>query len=252
VSDFEELLDIKQAARFLNVSETSLRRWTNSGRLQCSRVGQRRERRFTRAALLEFLEEQPGGAPTVEERLSHPATTRHTVDGVALPHGTHVCGLYGSGLGRAKQAADFLSDGLGPEGVCFLLAQPRAKGDSLKQLEKRRPSVRKDIAEGRLVVSQYRNSVSAQWKYWQQHLGAAVRRGARHLRVVGDVWGLASQVSPEALAEYESGYEMMIARQFPVITLCQYDVRRFSGPAILHMLKVHPDSFRYSVPCLLC
>ena len=46
MSDTEALLNIEQAAHFLNVSETSLRRWTNDGRLACLRVGRRRERRF--------------------------------------------------------------------------------------------------------------------------------------------------------------------------------------------------------------
>ena len=63
MSDHEELLDIKQAARFLKVSETSLRRWTNSGRLACLRVGRRRERRFRRRDLLAFVEEQPARTP---------------------------------------------------------------------------------------------------------------------------------------------------------------------------------------------
>jgi hypothetical protein len=41
MSDPEDLLDIKQAARYLQVSETSLRRWTNGGgQLACLRVAQ--------------------------------------------------------------------------------------------------------------------------------------------------------------------------------------------------------------------
>jgi excisionase family DNA binding protein len=44
MSEADELLDIEQAARFLNVSETSLRRWTHAGRLACLRVGRRRVR----------------------------------------------------------------------------------------------------------------------------------------------------------------------------------------------------------------
>ena len=59
MTDSEQLLDIEQAARFLNVSETSLRRWTNAGRLACLRVGRRRERRFRTADLLSFMESQP-------------------------------------------------------------------------------------------------------------------------------------------------------------------------------------------------
>jgi transcriptional repressor of dcmA and dcmR len=57
--DEDDLWDIKRAARFLRVSETSLRRWTNAGQLACLRVGRKRERRFRRADLLAFLEDQP-------------------------------------------------------------------------------------------------------------------------------------------------------------------------------------------------
>jgi excisionase family DNA binding protein len=64
MSDPEDLLDIKQAARYLQVSETSLRRWTNGGQLACLRVGLRRERRFRRADLLAFMEYQPARNPT--------------------------------------------------------------------------------------------------------------------------------------------------------------------------------------------
>ena len=36
-----ELLNIKQAAQYLNVSEISIRRWTDAGKLACLRVGGR-------------------------------------------------------------------------------------------------------------------------------------------------------------------------------------------------------------------
>jgi excisionase family DNA binding protein len=55
----EEFLDIRQAAQFLQVSEASLRRWTHSGQLGYLRVGRKRERRFRRADLLAFMEDQP-------------------------------------------------------------------------------------------------------------------------------------------------------------------------------------------------
>ena len=51
----ENLLTIKEAAAFLNVSEMSLRRWTNSGKLKCYRVGGKNERRFTRQDLESVL-----------------------------------------------------------------------------------------------------------------------------------------------------------------------------------------------------
>ena len=49
------LLDVREAAQFLRVSETSIRRWTDSGKLKCYRVGEARHRRFTRENLLDFL-----------------------------------------------------------------------------------------------------------------------------------------------------------------------------------------------------
>jgi hypothetical protein len=74
---------------------------------------------------------------------------------------------------------------------------------------------------------------------------AATRAGATSLRALGDVWGLAKETSGEELLEYETGYDQRIARRFPVVTLCQYDVRRFSSIAVLDALKAHRDSFRY-------
>lgn len=50
----KHLLDVKDAAAFLNVSEMTIRRWTNSGRLKCYRLGGRRDRRFQKSDLDEF------------------------------------------------------------------------------------------------------------------------------------------------------------------------------------------------------
>lgn len=49
-------LNIQQAARFLNVSEMTVRRWTNAGALHCYRVGTRRARRFSVEDLIGYLE----------------------------------------------------------------------------------------------------------------------------------------------------------------------------------------------------
>src|SRR4051812_43824984 len=99
----EELLDIKQAAGFLQVSETSLRRWTNAGRLACLRVGLRRERRFRRADLLAFMENQPAELAAAAERSTSAQDRQGTViSGVPVSYGTHLCALYGNDAGRVK------------------------------------------------------------------------------------------------------------------------------------------------------
>src|SRR5947207_14887740 len=65
MADDQKFLTIAEAAAFLRVSETSLRRWTNSGKLRSFRVGGRNERRFLREDLLAFM-------PSVDDRATVP------------------------------------------------------------------------------------------------------------------------------------------------------------------------------------
>jgi excisionase family DNA binding protein len=243
MSDSADLLDISQAAQFLNVSKTSLRRWTNAGLLPCLRVGGRRERRFRRSDLLAFIEQQAGGD---EAKAGRPMTGgAQSVGGIPMPLGTHLCGLYATDDGRTHQAATFLVDGVGPGGTCFLVAGPEVQRAILTRLEESRPSLRREIAAGRLVLSEYGESAEAQWRYWERSMSAALRDGAETLRVVGDLHGLRARASAAETIEYEAGYEERIARRFPVVTLCQYDARQFSPIEMLDALKGHRDTFRY-------
>jgi hypothetical protein len=45
---------------------------------------------------------------------------------------------------------------------------------------------------------------------------------------------------------YEGAYELM-ARRYPVVTLCQYDAREFDGETMLRALKSHPDMFEQHI-----
>jgi excisionase family DNA binding protein len=244
VTDREPLLDIQEAAGFLNVSETSLRRWTNAGRLSCVRVGRRRERRFRRADLLAFLEHQV--AP------SRPSDRYATIEGVPVVEGSHFAGLYGTDGGRVRLAAGFLADGLGAGIVCYLVAKPQVQKAIKAELTGANRSLQQDIDAGRLVCGEYRASVRAQLDYWGTQFGAALRGGARSLRVVGDVTSTCSKwQGVEAAVEYEVGYEQLIARRFPVVTLCQYDARKLSGVDLLAVLKCHHDTYAYPADRLL-
>lgn len=246
--DREEFLDIKQAARFLNASETSLRRWTKAGLLACVRIGGKRERRFRRADLLAFVEEQP----VLRSTSSAPpdrAEGRHTVVAQTSPptHGSHRCALYASDGDRGDQAVEFLANGLGLGSVCYFVAEPDTRDSVLARLEKDHPTLQADIDAGRLVLSEYEASVDAQLDYWETNFVAAARAGEHSLRVVGDVAGgrLANGKTIDKVVAYEDGYNRLLARRFPVVTLCQYDVRRFAGLDVLKLLKCHQDTLGY-------
>src|SRR5262249_26743053 len=67
-----QLLPIEEPARYLKVSKTSLRRWTNEGRLACVRVGPRGERRFRVEDIQEFLDPLAQGQPAVVPDVDDP------------------------------------------------------------------------------------------------------------------------------------------------------------------------------------
>jgi transcriptional repressor of dcmA and dcmR len=217
-----ELLDIAQAAALLRVSEASLRRWTNSGRLPCRRIGGRRERRFRRADLMALLERDVTETPA-----------------------SHVCAFYASDAGRTRQAATLVGNGLDAGSVCILTAELRVRERVLRQLARRRPSLRRDLEAKRLLVSEYAETVVAQLKFWETTFEVATRAGAHALRVVGDVSGgrLAREGDFDQVLEYESAYERL-SRRYPVTTACLYDARRQSGLETARLVQHHPDLFR--------
>src|SRR5258705_2878447 len=205
-----ELLDIREAAALLRVSQTSLRRWTNAGRLPCLRVGGRHERRFRRADLLAFLSSE--GA-TGQSRAR-----------------SHFCGLYTSDLSRAREAAAFLAAELRPRTLCLLVAGPNVQRAVIEILEQDRPAIHNDLETGRLTLAEYRDSAPAQLWYLRTCLRTALEAGVSCAYVVADVSGGGLGRLPFAgILGYEGDYGRSIARRFPVTTLCQYDARAISG-----------------------
>jgi excisionase family DNA binding protein len=191
MSDPIEVLDISEAAQLLNVSETSLRRWTNAGVLPCLRIGLRRQRRFRPADLLAFMEQPApaqrpsngkGGSMKMQDSSDEP---------VAAIHGNHLCGIYGSDAGRLDLVVPFLLEGLRKKSVCFLVAPSRVQKVVLKAMKRRRSSLDSDIKSGRLVVSEHQKSPAAQCRFFETEMGKAEDEGVESFRVVGDVWAFA-------------------------------------------------------------
>ena len=215
-----ELLDIREAAALLRVSETSLRRWTNAGRLPCLRIGGRHERRFRRSDLLAFVDgERQALAPA-----SH----------------NHFCSLYTSELSQRQEAATFLEAGLKPGTLCLLVAATSAQRAVIELLERTHSSIRRDIKTGRLILSEYRDSPIAQIEFWRGHIGAALENGVSQVYAVGDVSAGALGRLPFAeILEYEAEFGRSVSRAFPVTTLCQYDARKISGLDAAGLLQCH-------------
>jgi transcriptional repressor of dcmA and dcmR len=245
MTDADDLLDIGEAAQFLNVSETSLRRWTNAGALSCLRVGGRHERRFRRRDLLAFLE-RSAAAPRKSARSDVQASVQRSVDEAgAATHEKHPCGIYGSDAGRITLLTPFLLEGLREGSVCVLIGPRRARNEIVKNLEDLRPSLPSDVKDGRLVLADHQKTARAQWKSLATFFNKARKAGASSFRVAGDMIGLRTQVSAAELIAYEAGLDDRIVAKYPVMLLCAYDARKFSGVELLNVLKTHRDSYRF-------
>ena len=201
------------------MSEASLRRWTNAGRLPCLRIGGRRERRLRRADLLAFVGNEGGAA--------------------RAPPRNHFCDLYTSDLARARGAAAFLRVGLRADALCLLAAAKPVQRAVLAQLERDRPSIRTDLKAERLVVAEYHASAAAQLEYWRARIRAALESGVSAVYVVGDLSAGFSRKPFALTLAYEAEYGRSIAHAFPVTTLCQYDARKISGLDAAGLFQCH-------------
>ena len=243
-TDTVELLDIGEAADFLNVSEASLRRWTNNGSLPCLRIGRRRERRFRRADLLAFME-QPAGRKRAANDMEGTSWEDSRDEAVATIHGNHLCGIYGSDEARLDLAVPFLLEGLQEKNVCFLVSPSKSQRQILKAIKKRRASLDSDIEAGRLNVSEHQKSAAEQIHFFEIVMTRAEEEGIGAFRLFADMWGLRLLVSAKEMIRLEVGFEQVIVTRFPIVALCAYDARKFSGIELLDALKDHNDTFRF-------
>jgi len=238
-----ELLNIKEAAALLKVSEASLRRWTNAGQLACSRLGAKRVRRFRRQDLMAFLEERETSAAPARNRPSEVL-----LEGIAIEYGNHICTLYENDLGRLKWSVPFLVDGLRNGDNCFLVGTKAVREEILGHMSEVWDKVPQALDQGQLVQSDGIPDGEAMCRFVERSLVMATRSGSRSFRLLGDMsWCLALGMSNDELLAYEVRYNHEIAHRFPLVSVCQYDVRDFSGPAVLNALKCHEDTFNYSL-----
>ena len=230
------MLNTREAARVLRVSEASIRRWSDAGLLKAHRVGRRRERRFNESDLKSFLGESPAGRE---------ADDGVNVGGVGVPLHGHLATFYDSDQGRLRLTMPFLADGLRSGQPCFLAASGRVLDDYLRGLgAEQGVDVDSALATGKLLtVGGPGSSVEQAVRFWEEALGRALAAGPTVLRVVGDMTCERELFASVAeMMRYEVAFNTIAAR-FPSVTLCAYDVREFDGQTIFDAMKAHTDLY---------
>ncbi len=212
----QELLNTAEAARFLRVSQASIRRWSDAGVLPGHRVGRRRERRFAHSDLVEFLNR-------TENQSAHAAHASIHVGGLPIPVPGHVATFYSSDAGRMRLTVPFLVEGLRFGQACFL-----ATIDEVLQFS---------------AVGFDGSTVDKAVSYWEGKFADILSHGPSLIRHVGEMACVRRMFRSEVeMLRFEQAYDVM-CRRFPVAAICQYDSREFDGLAMLSVLKAHPDLF---------
>jgi transcriptional repressor of dcmA and dcmR len=238
------LLNTKEAADFLRVSEASIRRWSDSGLLPAHRVGRRRERRFARADLARFLG-QGTGAPAREAN----EPTSVNVGGLAVPLRSHLAPIYSTDRGGLRLSVPFLADGIRAGQPCFLVATGTVAERYARSLAEDHGLDLAEAADASRVVllDGPASTASEAIGTWERRFAKALSNGPTVLRVIGEMAGVLPMFGSAAtLMAYEEAYELMSSR-YPAVTLCQYDAREFDGETMLHVLKSHPDMFEQNM-----
>ena len=240
-----ELLNIREAASFLHVSEVSLRRWTNDGKLPCLRVGGRKERRFRRDDLVAFLDndsKRSSSRLTSDEHSPGPVM----IEDFAIERGAHLCSFYKSDLGRLKLSVSFLAAGLADGEFCMLIAGPGAGTHILENLLTVYPELDAARSNGQLLVSDGAQSGDQMYRELEGSFVQALTRGYSAMRLVGDMaWAIDRGIDLDDLMEFEQRYNHDLAQRYPIVSLCQYDSRLFPGEVIHEALVCHEDTFNY-------
>jgi excisionase family DNA binding protein len=237
----EQFLNTREAAEFLRVSEASIRRWTDAGRLATRRVGGRQERRFTEDDLRQFMTRGQPATRTPGQGVDQQVSLR----GVNLAVPCHLSTYFSSEEGRFRLSIPFLGAGLRAGNPCFLIASERGLAAYAQALATDGVDMGAATESGRLIIRASPGGTAGQaLAYWEEAWGRALEKGPAVIRVVGDMaLELEAFASVEEMMSYEETYDVL-ARRFPVATICQYDVRAFDGVSMLRSLKAHPDVYR--------
>jgi transcriptional repressor of dcmA and dcmR len=234
----QQLLNTAEAARFLRVSQASIRRWSDAGLLACRRVGGRRERRFAESDLIEFLNRADKPSAVAQRALIH-------VGGVPFPYPGHLATFYSTDTGRMRLTVPFLAEGLRSGQPCFLAG-------SVEILELYMSALRtldgvdldRAVASGLFWAVTFDGATAEKAvAFWEGKFNDILARGRGVIRHVGEMASVVRMFpSEDEMLRFEQAYDVM-CRRYPVAVICQYDVREFDGLAMLRALKAHPDLF---------
>jgi excisionase family DNA binding protein len=237
----QRFLTISEAAQFLYVSETSLRRWTNSGKLRCFRVGGRGERRFLIEDLLAFM-------PTVPVQ-SEPQVAESETLSAPVSQKRHICLFFLNQDEQWQMMHPYLVEHLGA-GLRVLYFYDSTSPERLMELLRDEGLPVDDLIDrGLLRILPPEEAYLLTGRFDPQRMLAFIESailgaqasGYNRVFITGEMsWSLSNARGAEGLMHYEALLNPLVDKYPGVIIGCQYDLRRFDGVSVLNALLTHP------------
>jgi transcriptional repressor of dcmA and dcmR len=223
----EQLLKIREAARILHVTETTIRRWTNTGLLNCYRIGRKRERRFKMDDLKQYLQ-------SVNDYISR-QTAHLGYKDLDVPGGAHMAHLSLDAAESLEIGVAYISKGL-HLGETVLIVAPVQKAESLlKALNERGVNSDASLQSGMLRVSEGMDSPASQIAY----IARNAENACGGLRIFGEmVWMKNKGWSPADMRTLEDSTGA-IAIAGANLLLCQYPLESFPAATAMMAMETH-------------
>jgi MEDS: MEthanogen/methylotroph, DcmR Sensory domain len=155
--------------------------------------------------------------------------------------GRHLCALCDGDESSRRMAVGFLKEGLRQRHQCVLVGPPSFRDSTLAGLQ--RAGARRRPLAGQLILSGGEKSPESMLEFFRPVFEEA-RAAGKAVHLVGNMYWAHGKMDFDTLMDFEARVDALL-RRFHVEALCQYDVRRFSGPQVLRALKCHPDTGRY-------
>lgn len=223
----ERLLNVRETAKFFNVSEMTVRRWTDAGLLRCYRIGRKRERRFKLRELEEYLGGQAAWQKACTVPLGH--------GGSEVPDGAHLTHLYHDGREALGVGVPYLLEGLRRGETVLLVAHEADIRALLEALREQGLDIEGLRDRGKLHVSAGMPTPAEQVAYIASVASASTGR----FRLLGDMnWTKDRRWTAEDLRSLEDRTNRGTSCPGRLI-LCQYSLATFSGQETMMVMETH-------------
>jgi excisionase family DNA binding protein len=247
MSDSKGLLTIEEAAQFLGVSKTSLRRWTKDGQLSCHRIGVRAERRFDQKMLEEFLQRRGAGLPAANDISAADADVPQQT-GEGGRH-KHICVYFRNPSEQWEAFRGYFLDHYRANLPTTYLYHASSREHLIECVRNEGIDPQDAINRGLLRLVSAQESYLRQGAFSADFMISFVRLIMNRLRadgfqkhlITGEMdWYFTDILGREEIHAYESRLNKLLDDAPEVTIVCQYDITRFNGEGVLQACCTHP------------